>query len=220
MKKSTHRIRSGLIFFLPLLILSLMGGGCEKRSGDEARAEDVAPVPDYYSLIRSADKLILSEMTINKMATVEDLGLNQAKGSKQTMDAILNLFKIGTRKGAYSYNTYLRAYIDLSELTPGDVEVDTAARLIRVSLPEIRTEFAGRDVEVREDHYRVTGLRTNIGADERARVKEAMNEALRKEVEERAGFRDRLTASAREKALAYFTAFAAENGYTAEIKFK
>ena len=85
-------------------------------------------------------------------------------------------------------------------------------------MPEISTEFAGRDVWIREEQYRVTGLRSNINADERARVKEAMNEALKKEVEERSSFRDRLKVTAKEKANAYFMAFGAENGYKVDFK--
>lgn len=175
---------------------------------------------DYYSIVRSADKLVLAEMTINKIATVEDLRLRDAKGGRQTWEALLNKVKIGNRKAAYSYNTYLRAYIDMAEFTPSDIDVDTASKVMRIRLPEIHTEFAGRDVEVTEAHYRVTGLRSDIRPEERAQVKEAVNESLRREVEERSGFRDRVKATARTKALAYFTALAEENGFTAEIEIK
>ncbi|MDE6716885.1 MAG: DUF4230 domain-containing protein [Muribaculaceae bacterium] len=215
LKRMLHRaLRPGTAVFIAAL---LFAGSCGR--GEDA-APETPPAVDYYSLVRSADKLVLSEMSINKMATLQDLKLDQAKGGRQTVGALVNMFKIGTRKGAYSYNTYLRAYIDLSELRPEDVQVDTAAKVMRIQLPPVRTEFAGRDVEVREDHYRVTGLRSDISAEERARVKEAMNEALKREVEERSGFRDRLRLSARDKANSYFTALAAEQGLAAEITFK
>ncbi|MDE5868862.1 MAG: DUF4230 domain-containing protein, partial [Muribaculaceae bacterium] len=117
------------------------------------------------------------------------------------------------------YNTYLRAYMDLDELKPGDVEVDTASRVMRIRLPEIHTEFVGRDVEIREEHYRVSGLRSQINPEERARIKEAMNESLRKEVEEHSGYREHLKEVGIEKAKGYFTAFAAENGYEVNFEF-
>ena len=91
---------------------------------------------------------------------------------------------------------------------------------MRIHLPEIKTEFIGRDVPLLEDHYRVTGLRSQIKPEERARVKEAMNESLKREVEERSGFKDRLKVSAKGKAIAYFTAFAEDNGFRAEVEVK
>lgn len=200
-----------------LLLAAFAFCACSSKKEDETPKEE--PV-DYCSLIRSSNKLVFAEMTINKMASVEDLKFDEAKGSRQQIDAVLNWFKIGTRKGAYSYNTYLRAYMDMNELNPEDVEIDTVARVMHIRLPEIHTEFVGRDVELREDHYRVTGLRTQIKPEERARVKEAMNESLKKEVEERSGFKERLVASAKGKAVAYFTAFAQENGYEAQVEVK
>ena len=220
MGKEIKRIKfRGVCRWLSPLLISLliMAGGCGK-SGEEVKEE--TPPTDYYSEIRSANKLILAEMTLNKMATVEDLRLNEAKGGREKIDAILNYFKLGTRKGAWSYNTYLRAYIDLSELHPEDVEVDTAAHVMHIRLPEIRTEFVGRDVEIKEDHYRVTGLRSAIKPEERARIKEAMNESLRQEVQQRSGIRERLRQTAMAKAKGYYNIYAAENGFDADITIK
>lgn len=203
-------------FLILLLAAVIISGGCSQKKDETPAPEPV----DYCALIRSTNKLILSEMTINKMASVEDLKFDEAKGSRQQLNAVLNWFKIGTRKGAYSYSTYLRAYMDLNELEPGDVEVDSVTKVMRIHLPEIKTEFIGRDVPLREDHYRVTGLRSQIKPEERARVKEAMNESLKREVEERSGFKDRLKTSAKGKAVAYFTAFAEDNGFRAEVEVK
>ncbi|MDE6409734.1 MAG: DUF4230 domain-containing protein [Muribaculaceae bacterium] len=210
------RFGRGLPILFSLLFAMLIASGCTRKEEESVKAEPV----DYAALIRSTNKLILSEMTINKMASIDDLKFDEAKGSRQQLNAVLNWFKIGTRKGAYSYNTYLRAFIDLNELKLSDVEVDTVAKVMRIHLPEIKTEFIGRDVQLREDHYRVTGLRTQINLEERARVKEAMNASLKREVEERAGFKERLKASAKGKAVAYFTAFAEGNGFRAEIDIK
>lgn len=206
----------GFPILLSFLLAMVIASACARKEEEPVKADPV----DYAAMIRSTDKLVLSEMTINKMASVDDLKFNDAKGSRQQLNAVLNWFKIGTRKGAYSYNTYLRAYMDLNELKPADVEVDTVSRVMRIHLPEIKTEFIGRDVQLREDHYRVTGLRTPINPEERARVKEAMNASLKREVEERAGFKERLKASAKGKAVSYFTAFAEGNGFRAEVEVR
>lgn len=175
---------------------------------------------DFYSEVRSVDRLVLAQMTISKMATVDDLRLEDARGPRQTAEAVLDAMKIGKRKAAYSYDTYLRAYIDLSRLQPGDVVTDDVARTVTLTLPAVQTEFAGRDASIREDHYRVTGLRSAIDARERADIKERMNAPLRREVETRPVFRDRLTAQAKAKAETYFTSLLGGEGYTVIVRFK
>ena len=159
-------------------------------------------------------------MTISKMATIDDLSLSDAQGLKQSVAAIGDAMKIGTRKAAYSYDTYMRAFIDLSTLQPDDITVDESAKTITISLPPIQTEFTGRDVEIREDHNRVTGLRSEIDPAERAAIKEQMNTSLKEEVEKSPVFTDRLTSQARSKANAYFNSLATRDGYTVIINFK
>lgn len=108
----------------------------------------------------------------------------------------------------------------MSTLTPEDLKVDDAARTITLTLPAVQTEFAGRDMEIREDHYRVSGLRSHIDPKERAAVKEQMNRSLKDEVENKPVFRDRLTADARTKAEAYFKSLLGTDGYTVIVNFK
>lgn len=192
-----------------LLVCALLSG-CRKE--DESLR--------IYSEIKSVDKLMLAQMTISKMATIDDITLSEAKNMRQTADAILNSIKIGDRIAAYSYDTYLRAYIDLSELSPDDITIDEESRSIHVTLPTIRTEFAGRDLPIREDHYRVTGLRSNINAKERAQIKERMNESLKSEVRRNPEFKSRVTAEARRKATSYFESLLGAQGYSATISFK
>lgn len=198
-------VRRCLAFVAAVLLLA----SC--KSDDGARA--------FYSELRSVNKLVLGQMTITKLATVDDLRLDEADGMRQTAAALLNQLKIGDRKAAYSYSTYLRAYVDMSALGEDDISIDERNKRVRVKLPPVQTEFAGRDLTVREEHYRVTGLRSSIGAEERARVKENMSAALREEVESKPYFRRQLVERAQAKARAYFSALAAQNGYTAEVEF-
>ena len=156
----------------------------------------------------------------SEMATIDDIDLSKAEGMKQMAAGMLDAMKLGKRRAAYSYDTYLRAYVNLSELTPDDVQVDDATRTITLTLPPVHTEFAGRDMEIREDHYRVSGLRSEIDAQERAEIKEMMNKSLIDEVENKAQFRETLTAEARIKAENYFKAMLGNDGYNVIVKFK
>lgn len=193
-------------------LATILFAGCESSNKSEQR--------NYLSEIKSVNKLVLAQMTISKMATIDDIDLHKAKGMKQVAAGLVDAAKIGDRKAAYSYDTYLRAYIDLSTLTPDDVKVDESAKTITLTLPAVQTEFAGRDMEIREDHYRISGLRSQIDPKERAEIKEMMNTALKHEVEENSEFRTRLEEQARLKADAYFKSLLATDGYTVIVKFK
>lgn len=173
-----------------------------------------------FSEVKSVDKLILARMTVSKMATIDDIPLSEAEGLKQTSAALLDALKLGKRKAAYSYDTYLRAYIDLSNLTPDDVKVDESTKTITLSLPPVTTEYLGRNMEIREDHYRVTGLRSEIDVDERAALKEQMNTVLKNEVKNKPMFRNKLVTEAKAKAEAYFSSMLSKDGYKVIINFK
>lgn len=193
-----------------LLLAAVISAGCS-RNDTSLR---------FYSEIKSVDKLILARMTISKMATIDDITLNEAKNLRQTADALINAVKIGDRIAVYSYDTYLRAYMDMSELQPGDITVNEDAHTVSVVLPAIKTEFEGRDLPIRENHYRVTGLRSRIDAKERAAIKEQMNESLKEEVRRNPAFQNHIKAEARRKAIAYFESLLSGEGYTADISFK
>lgn len=174
-----------------------------------------------YSEVRSVNKLQLSRMTISKLATINDLRLDEAENIKQTIAALGDAVKVGSRVGAYSYDTYMTAFVDLSALGPQDVRIDREAGTITIDLPPIQTEFSGRDMGIKEVHYRVTGLRSQIDARERAEIKERMNAAIKKEVEEKPFFRDRLVNSAQSKAQMFFSSLlSGEEGYKVIVNFK
>ena len=176
--------------------------------------------PDWFSEIRSANKLVLASMSISKMATIDDMDFSKAKGFKQSADALMASLKVGDRVAAYSYDTYLKAYIDLSNLSPDDVKIDEDSKTITIMLPPVQTEFAGRDLGMREEHYRVTGLRSQINAKERAEIKEKMNASLKKEVENDPAFKNILIDRAKKQAVMYFDNMFADTGYTPVVVFK
>lgn len=193
------------------MVAGMFLAGCHSREAQQR---------NYLSEVKSVNKLVLAQMTVSKMATIDDIDLSKAEGMKQMAAGMLDAVKVGNRIAAYSYDTYLRAFVDLSGLTPDDVKVDDASKTITLTLPAVQTEFAGRDMEIREDHYRVTGLRSEIDAKERADIKEAMNTALKHEVEEKSEFRSRLESEARAKADTYFRSLLGGDGYNVIVNFK
>jgi len=203
--------------YFRLLSIAMLGviacslGSCN----DNAQREKL-----YYSEVKSVNKLVLAQMTVSKMATIDDINLSDAEGLKQTAAALVDAVKLGDRKAAYSYDTYLRAFIDLSTLTPEDITVDESGKNINLTLPAVTSEYLGRDMEIREDHYRVTGLRSEIDARERAEIKEQMNTVLKEEVERKPMFRDKLVNEAKAKAQTYFSSLLGKDGYTVTVKFK
>lgn len=193
------------LIFLCVIIMA----GCTRRQ----------PATDFYSEIRSARKLVLTELRVTKMATMRDRELDEAQTLSDRTAALIGSLKVGKRVAVYSYDTYIQSYIDLGELTPADVVVDDRNKTVSITLPEIKTELAGRDGSLREEHYRVTGMRSSITPQERARLKERMNASLRREVES-GKYRAEAELSARRKAADYFTSMLAGSGYSVKVSFK
>ena len=163
-----------------------------------------------FSELRDLHQIVLAEMSVNKVGVISDDGLSG-------LSSLISSFKLGERIAVYSYDTFLEAYIDLDGLTPGDVEIDEAHKVVKLRLPAVQTRFAGRDMEVKEEHYRVTMLRSHISPSERAALKERMNTSLKAEVENNTEYRRMVTEQARTKAVGFFTALLRGRGYDAEV---
>lgn len=195
-----------LIFLLVAVLLT----SCHKEETINASA--------FQSELRSVQKLVLARMTVSKMATIDDLKLDEAKGARQIASAVISAIKPGTRRAAYSYDTYLYAYIDLSGLDADDFRA-IDSKTIEITLPPIEIAYEGRDIEIREEHYRVTGLRSEINAAERAALKEEMNSVLKQEVENDSSYANSLKDNARKKLETYFTAFAENHGININLRY-
>ena len=114
----------------------------------------------------------------------------------------------------------MQAYIDLSELKPEDVKFDDNAKTVRITLPAVETELAGRDMPMRKEYENIGPLRSNLDSKERAEMKELANRSLKKEIEENTAFNRQLTETAKRKARQYFKTIFEANGYTASVDFK
>lgn len=209
-------MRTRLLSLHHLLLVGIlcMALGCH-RGVDDANERD-----RLFSQIESRKKVVLAKMSISKMATIDDIQSWEAENIAERAQSLLNKLKIGSRKATFSYDTYMEAYIDLAKLSPSDITYDSKAKLIEVKLPEVETAFVGRDAEVKVEHYRVTGLRSQINAAERARLKELMNRSVRRDVESNPLYRARLESVARTKAVQFFTTLLSRDGWRVVVKVK
>ncbi len=156
---------------------------------------------DLYQEIKSVDKMVFAKMAITKTV------YNNQK-----------LF--GKRYAAYSYDTYARAYIDLSSLQTEDLVFDDKSKTVKVMLPPVMAELIGRDVEMREVYKNITGFRWDLEEKEIAKLKEDGNTNLKKEWEDNPMFKEHLIEAAKRKARKYFESIFEANGYIASIDFK
>lgn len=169
---------------------------------------------ELYQEIKSVDKLVLSSMSITKTGKFDPTGTGQLALTD------VERFKIGKRIAVYSYDSYMRAYIDLSALQLEDMKFDDNAKTVKVVLPPIVTEVVGRDMDMRKVYDNIGLWRSELDSKERAQVKEAINASFKKEVAENPSFREHLTEAAKRKARKYFENIFEANGYTASIDFK
>ena len=158
-----------------------------------------------YQEIKSVDKMVLASMAITKTAKMDDDG---------------PFYKKGKRIAVYSYDSYMRAYVDLSQLQMEDLAFDEDAKTVTVMLPPIMTEITGRDMDMRLEYDHIGWWRDSLNSKERAEVKEKANASFKKEVEENPMFKQQLADAAKRKARKYFETIFDANGYTASIDFK
>lgn len=167
-----------------------------------------SPSTGLYEEIKSADKMVFASMSITKVPQWTDEG---------------DFWRLewGKRIAAYSYSTYMRAYIDLSELQIDDLDFDDRAMTVKVTLPPVVTELVGRDMDMKKEYDNFTGMRTSgLDGKELALMKERANASLLKELERNPMFKKRLVEEARRKARRYFETIFKQAGYTASIDFR
>lgn len=131
-----------------------------------------------------------------------------------------NWYTIGKRIAVYSYDSYMRAYVDVSSLQMDDLVFDEDAKTVKVMLPPVMTEITGRDMEMRKEYDNIGLMRSDLDSKERAEIKEKANASFKVEVEDNPMFKQQLTEAAKRKARKYFETIFEANGYTASIDFK
>lgn len=128
-------------------------------------------------------------------------------------------YKVGKRIAVYSYDTHLKAIIDLTDLDMDDMVFDEFNKTVKVTLPPVKIEIAGRDMDMKKEYENVGMFRTGISSQERAAMKEKANDELLKELEGNPEYKLRLEESARRKARTYFETIFKNAGYKAIIQF-
>ncbi len=184
-----------IIYYMILLMALPFFWGCSKQQA-----------PDHsllYEEIRHVDKLEFASMAVTKTVKTERT----------------DWYKVGKRIAVYSFDTYLKAYIDLYEFDPEDMEFDEETKTVKVTLPPIKIDIAGRDMNMKKEYENVGMFRTEIDSKERAKMKEKASDDLRKELEGNPDYKKKLDESARRKARSYFETIFKNAGYTAYIRF-
>ncbi len=178
-----------LLFTLPIMF------ACSKKQP-----------PDHTSIyeeIRHVNKMEFASMAVTKTVKTERS----------------DWYKIGKRIAVYSFDTYLKAYIDLYDFDMEAMVFDEENKTVKVTLPPVKIEIAGRDMEMKKEYENVGMFRTEIDSKERARMKEKASAELKKELEGQPEYKRRLEETARKKARAYFENIFKNAGYTAYIQF-
>lgn len=192
-------MKNSIVVLAGLLLL----GACSKKE-ETPKADSNAVRTELYQELKSVDKLVFATLSVTKTAKLEDS----------------EWYKVGKRIAVYSYDSYLRAYIDMSDLRPEDIELNEEDNTVYILLPPIRTEVTGRDMTMNLEYENIGLLRSEIDSKERAAMKEQANRSFVTEVEKNPTFREHLTEAAERKARRYFETLFEESGYTATVDFK
>lgn len=185
------------ILFIALPALLVLFAECSRN------AETGMP-REIYEEIKSTNKMVFASMSITKTV-------------KSERD---DWYKIGKRIAVYSYNTYLRAYINLADLQEDDVEVNEKDKTVHILLPPVRVELDGRDVEMHKEYENIGLLRTELDSRERAVMKEEANTSLKRELARNPKYKKELTEAAESKARSFFQNLLKNKGYSVTVDFR
>lgn len=194
-----------------LCVCAIALSSCEKK--EEATL-------DVYESLREVNRLELSRMTVGKVGMVSDPSWDDVKDWEGKARVLLNSVKVGKRIGVYSYDTYVIAYVDLSKLRPEDVTVNREAGTVDIVLPPVEVEVDGREPQLHEMHYRVTGFRSRIRPEERAALKAQMAKEVKKELASSRQGVEKLRKSAEDKARAWVVGLAENWDLAAKVDFR
>lgn len=122
-------------------------------------------------------------------------------------------YKVGKRLGVYSYDVYLKAYVDLSELREEDIDIDNERRTISLRMPEVRVKVSGRSPELREEYTHISPLRSRPDSKERAELKEKANSDFNRELKNNPAFVRELKSAGEKKAREFVRALGESRGY-------
>lgn len=201
--KNIKRFFPSSVLVAAVCVMSLTS--CGNGSNSDSQETDRMPATvELYQELKSVDKMVFASMSITKSV-------------KMQSDA---WYKVGKRIAVYSYDSYMRAYIDMSKLQESDMVFDEVNHTVQITLPPVTTEVTGRDMTMRKEYENIGLFRSELDSKERAEMKEKANESFVREVQRNPQFRRQLTEAAQRKARKYFEALCESAGYVASITFK
>lgn len=189
-----------IYWILAVLTTLLSCASCDRSHDDAVEALQ----SEMYKEVKSTDKMVFASMAVTKTVKTDRT----------------DWYKVGKRIAVYSYDSYLRAYIDLSQLQPEDIVFDDKTKTVSLMLPPVQTEVTGRDMGMKKVYENIGMFRTNVDSRERAEMKEKANASFMREVEKNPEFKKRLKEEAERKARSYFTAIFDSYGYASDISFR
>ncbi len=201
--KNIKRFFPSSVLVAAVCVMSLTS--CGNGSNSDSQETDRMPATvELYQELKSVDKMVFASMSITKSV-------------KMQSDA---WYKVGKRIAVYSYDSYMRAYIDMSQLQESDMVFDEVNHTVQITLPPVTTEVTGRDMTMRKEYENIGLFRSELDSKERAEMKEKANVSFVREVQRNPQFRRQLTEAAQRKARKYFEALCESAGYVASITFK
>lgn len=206
MKKTNQNIKRFVASVALASVVSVMTmSSCGKGTKGDAEATEGLPASvELYQELKSVDKMVFASMSITKSVKMESSAW----------------YKVGKRIAVYSYDSYMRAYIDMAQLQESDMVFDDANHTVQITLPPVKTEVTGRDMTMRKEYENIGLFRSELDSKERAEMKEKANESFVREVQENPQFKKQLTEAAQRKARKYFEAMCGSAGYVASVRFK
>lgn len=180
--------------FFILCLLAILGACSKQQAPDHTQ---------LYEEIHQVNKMEFASLAVTKTVKTERT----------------DWYKVGKRIAVYSYDTHLKAFIDMSLLAPDDIVFDEENKTVKMTLPPVQIEIAGRDMEMKKVYENVGLFRTDISSLERAQMKEKANAELKKELQGNPEYKQKLNQAARQKARSYFSTILQNAGYTPYVRF-
>ena len=171
-----------LVFWTMALLLTV---SCDSRyrKATEAALHELS----------AAGELVTCEYTVSKVIKADDVVP----------------WKIGERKILFSCNAYLKAGVDMTTYNPAKTVIDPEHKSIILVLPAPKLLSVNMPVEeIRQVYSHVTGLRMDFTAEERTRLLQQGEEAIRRDVPRLGIVRD-----AQENAHVFFESLLRRLGY-------
>lgn len=192
--------RTGILAMAAAALLAGCGKG-GANAADEARGPEVSAAGDFYQEARRSGKMEFATLKLTKTVTTERTAW----------------YKVGSRVAAYSYDIWLRAYVDFDELDEEDITVDETTRTVTIQLPPVEVDVAGRSAELRKEYEHIGVFRSKPDSRERAKLKEIANADFEKELQSDPEYVRRLRETAARKSRAWFEALGEARGYRVEF---